>query len=131
MSVAPSNAAVVLLACLATSWPVALTSGALTSQHPCSSAPAVGTPGHARHQLGFGFGAQTEHPVLGSHECSHCAAPQCASGQHCALNAPLALGSAPPTIEVVTSTSPPVSWLRDRPLSSNPTPPIPPPQPVL
>jgi hypothetical protein len=128
---ARSKAALLLLGFLWSSWLVPVSSSVLSARHPCASAVAPGAAGHRGHDPASNARAPSSLPVVGSHECSHCTARQCAMGQHCALPAPVGLASVPPAIDFVTSASPPVSWLRDRPRSSNPTPPIPPPQPVL
>jgi hypothetical protein len=128
---ARSKAALLLLGFLGSSWLAPLASGVLSAHHPCTTAASPSAPGHLGHQHASKGSAPSNVPVVGSHECSHCTARQCSMGQHCALPAPVGLASVPAAIDFVTSASPPVSWLRDRPLSSNPTPPIPPPQLVL
>lgn len=125
---ARSRSALLLSALLGSSWLVPLASGAMSTQYPCSSIAEPSAPGHRDHDRGS---APRNSPVVGSHDCSHCLPQQCSMRAHCALTTPVALASAPAAIAVVTSASLPVPWMRDRPLSANPTPPIPPPQPVL
>ncbi len=131
MTISASYRVTLLLsALLGSSWLVPLASGAISSVHPCSSTVESSDPAQPAHQHGLRVPVSSN-ATVGSHECSHCSSPQCSMAGHCALTAPAGLASAPAAIEVVSTASLPVPWMRDRPLSANPTPPIPPPQPVL
>jgi hypothetical protein len=120
-----------LFALVGASWLVPLASGAMNVSHPCLAIADPGLTHQATHQHGSKVSVPERAPAVGSHECAHCSAQRCSQPGHCALTAPVALASAPAAIEVVTTASLPALWMRDRPLSANPTPPIPPPQPVL
>jgi hypothetical protein len=120
-----------LFALVGVSWLVPLATGAMSVSHPCLAIADPGLTHQATHQHGSKVSVPEHAPAVGSHECAHCSAQRCSQPGHCALTAPVALASAPAAIEVVTTASLPALWMRDRPLSANPTPPIPPPQPVL
>ena len=66
-----------------------------------------------------------------AHDCSHCPAEHCSTPDHCTAAAPMAAAPGGGLPVVPTAIAAPALWIADRPLSANPTPPIPPPQLVL
>lgn len=120
-----------------------LTVVAAVSRHTCGPnqrgvIEVQATAGHAEHST---HAAARFHavaaPVGGGavwsngQQCSHCAHPECATSQHCAASAAVALSShgaaqISPATDIARCT-----WVPHRPLSINRAPPIPPPQTVL
>lgn len=99
--------------------------------HPC---PAIGTvtvgpPGHQHGEHAAARAtARWTGPVT---DCSSCGQADCAAGQHCAAVGVVALPPEAAVLLLSTHAARPDTWVSDQPLSANPTPPNPPPQPVL
>jgi hypothetical protein len=99
--------------------------------HPCGAFEAVRV-GPAGHHHGEPTTASATPQWTGPvSDCPSCQHTDCAAGQHCAAGAVVALPPDPALLWVTDYAARPESGVTDRPLSANPTPPNPPPQPVL
>lgn len=108
-------------AILASGWGASGGSAALQNAH---CAPLDGHPAaHESHR--------PPHAVLGTRDCSHCVMGDCPVARHCSVGTLLALVSVPPVFAAPAIWPAHGSWLPDRLLSANPTPPNPPPQATL
>ena len=70
-------------------------------------------------------------PALAAHHCSHCPPSDCSTLNHCVVGSPAALCLGPAFLLLPASSARPEPQVSQPPLSANPTPPNPPPQPVL
>jgi len=99
--------------------------------HPCAATGTVtvGPPGHQHPEHAAAPAtARWTGPVS---DCSSCGHADCTAGQHCATVGVVALPPDAALLLVPTHAARPDTWVSDQPLSANPTPPNPPPQPVL
>jgi hypothetical protein len=96
--------------------------------HPCAvtGIMTVGPPEHQhREHAAARTSARWTRPVS---DCGHA---DCAAGQHCATAGVVVLLPDAAFLLVPTHAARPDTWVSDQLLSTNPTPPNPPPQPVL
>jgi len=99
--------------------------------HPCAATGTV-TVGPPEHQHREHAAARTTARWTGPvPECSSCGQADCIAGQHCAAVGLVGLPSGAAFLLLSTHAARPDTWVSDQPLSANPTPPNPPPQPVL
>jgi hypothetical protein len=92
-------------------------SGSRTSAHHGHSSP--------------GHGARMAQWQVAPGSCHHCDAGRGCEWRDCTTGGVPLLASAPPAITFAGTDRSPGSWRPDRPLAENPTPPIPPPLPIL
>ena len=99
--------------------------------HPCAVTGTI-TVGPPEHQHREHAAAQTTARWTGPvSDCSSCGPADCVAGQHCAAMGVVALPPNAALLLLSTHAARPDIWMSDQPLSANPTPPNPPPQPVL
>ena len=117
--------AVLLLAAAANAWTPGVSAAPQLAGHCTASS-------HQARPTGTALAPSVVHASSREpHECSHCPAEHCSTPDHCTAAAPIAAAIASGLLEAPTAIAAPALWIADRPLSANPTPPIPPPQLVL
>ena len=118
----PRTALVLLLTAAATAWAPRVAAMTLAIGH-CATAGHPTRSARLAHASSF--------PSVSSpapHDCSHCPAEHCSTPDHCTAAAPMASALGAGLLVAPTAIAAPALWIADRPLSANPTPPIPPPQ---
>jgi hypothetical protein len=120
-----------LLALIASGWLVSVAGAVSRTGHHCVPGSTHAPNETHAHGLPSGSHVAAWMSALGSHECSHCPAADCSTSSHCAASASAALASAAIYLTLGAVSARPPLWVSERPLSANPTPPIPPPQLVL
>ena len=117
--------AVLLFAAAASAWTPRVSAAPQLAGH-CA------TPSHQARPTGTALASYVPHASSREpHECSQCPAEHCSTPDHCTAAAPIAAATPSGLLEAPTAIAAPALWIADRPLSANPTPPIPPPQLVL
>jgi hypothetical protein len=117
--------AIGLLAAAASAWTPRISATAQVVGH-CATSSHQARPTRTAHAPSVPHASSQE-----PHECSHCPAGPCSTLDHCTVAAPIAAALGAGFLAAPTSIAAPALWVSDRPLSANPTPPIPPPQPIL